>query len=402
MGFRQSGYFRPVASVDMDPIAAATYESNLHMKVIQKDILDVSAQEIIERGAQRGYGRIAAVAAGPPCRQFSKANTGSTRWNVLKEREGLGNHPSWQKLLSLTLEIQPLLLVVENVAGLTTNGNDVSSSFVKGLEGEGYAVKVTKLEANQFGVPQSRLRVFLIAMKNRETLASVFPLEPVGYSKVTVAEALSDLPKLTNGEPGQQMSMYLGGRPTRYQARMRQGQKVAYDHVCHSVNETMARRFRYIEQGSNLRRALREGRMPLDAMRQYFEGGRIRRFSESTIHAMHSNIYGRLRWDAPSRTIVHVRRAVIIHPLQDRLLSVREAARLQSFPDWFRFTGSLSQQYQQVADAVPPLLAACVARKLGKALSTSESTRSVPGTPLKYQTVELLPVRSKRLPPRDS
>lgn len=92
--------------------------------------------------------------------------------------------------------------------------------------------------------------------------------------------------------------------------------------------------------------------------------------SEKTLRLMHSNVYRRLRFDQPSCTITHVRKAVTIHPSQDRLLSVREAARLQSFPDWFRFSGSLDQQYQQVADAVPPILATAIAKRLGEFMTT--------------------------------
>jgi len=79
---------------------------------------------------------------------------------------------------------------------------------------------------------------------------------------------------------------------------------------------------------------------------------------------VHSNIYRRLSWNLPAPTIVHVRKAVLIHPSQHRLLSVREAARLQSFPDRYRFFGGISGQYQQVADAVPPLMAKKIASRL--------------------------------------
>jgi len=112
-----------------------------------------------------------------------------------------------------------------------------------------------------------------------------------------------------------------------------------------------------------LRRAWIEGKIPKDLLQsQYIVKGRVRKgFSNKTLQNMHSNIYRRLKWNDVSYTITHVRKAVLIHPLQDRLLSIREAARLQSFPDWFRFSGSLNQQYQQIADAVPPLLAKAVA-----------------------------------------
>jgi DNA (cytosine-5)-methyltransferase 1 len=187
---------------------------------------------------------------------------------------------------------------------------------------------------------------------------------------VKVKEAIGDLPSLSNEKPNCEKPTYEPGHPTSFQSLMRDGQTKVQDHTVHVVHPVMAKRFEYIPQGYNLLKALRERRIPANVMKKtYFRGKRIVAFSEKTLKNMHSNIYRRLEWNKPSCTITHVRKTVLIHPLEHRLLSVREAARLQSFPDWYRFSGSINQQYQQIADAVPPLLAKELARHLARIIN---------------------------------
>jgi DNA (cytosine-5)-methyltransferase 1 len=118
----------------------------------------------------------------------------------------------------------------------------------------------------------------------------------------------------------------------------------------HVPEETVRARFKYIGRGEGLKDVWEKKKIPEELI--------LNTYSGETRKKMHTNIYRRLEWDEPSWTITHVRKAVLIHPdkRQERLLSVREAARIQSFMDSYRFYGSLTQQYQQVADAVPPLL----------------------------------------------
>lgn len=259
---------------------------------------------------------------------------------------------------------------------------EIFTNFVEGLRKGGYTVSTPMLSSENFGVPQKRQRIFIIALD--ETIEEKLLVPPASEKskKITVSDAISDLPRISNEKPGSIESCYAQGRPTVYQSEMRGSTKILYDHIVHTVHPVMAKRFRYIKQGSNLIKAWKEGRVPATVLQASYVKGTHRRkgFSDTTLRFMHSNIYRRLEWDAPSPTITHVRKSVLLHPIQDRLLSIREAARLQSFPDWFRFKGSISLQYQQIADAVPPRLACAIAKHLAMILQSNERNERAQAT----------------------
>jgi DNA (cytosine-5)-methyltransferase 1 len=379
LGFKMSGFFEPVVAVELNSRAAETYRTNLGVDVLERKVGEVDPAELLQKASEKGYDSIDAVIGGPPCRPFTTANKGGTRWEKIKENnkgnKGCDEHPDWLSFWRIieALNPQPRIVVAENVMGFKSH-DDVFSKFLVRLK-QHYMTCFRELHAHCFGIPQNRKRIFIAGIKdfdeNPELILPINP-QPESVETVAVKDAISDLPELSNSSPGTPISTYGKGRPTRYESSLREECKILYDHITHSVHPAMAERFTHIPPGYSLSKAWAEKVVPRTSMHSHYFVGNIKKeFSKSTLENMHSNIYRRLGWKEASCTITHVRKAVLIHPLQDRLISVREAARLQSFPDWFRFSGSTSQQYQQVADAVPPLLAQAIADHIGRLLASN-------------------------------
>lgn len=377
LGFKMSRLFEPVVAVESNPKAAETYRTNLGVKVIEAEIGKVETKELanslLRLANESGYEAIDAVVGGPPCRPFTTANKGGTRWEAGENNVGGSDigHPDWLCFSQIVYALQPRVVVAENVLGFK-NHNDVFSKFIDKLESFGYTTGSCELHARCFGIPQNRKRIFIAGVKDFSgNESSLLPINPEvrPTDVVCVKDAISDLPELSNDSSGSQFSKYRRVKPTRYQSLMRSECQVLYDHVAHTVHPVMAERFKYIPPGYNLRKAWIEGKIPETSMQSQYVRRNVRKgFSQNTLENMHSNIYRRLKWDDVSCTITHVRKTVLIHPQQNRLISLREAARLQSFPDWFRFSGSMSQQYQQIADAVPPFIAQAIASHLAELL----------------------------------
>ena len=169
-------------------------------------------------------------------------------------------------------------------------------------------------------------------------------------AKVTVAEAISDLPSLQNGEMLEEAAYTLTlEEASEYERLMREGSDKARQNYVSRNNDLVIERYKYIGQGQNWRA------IPDHLMQNYADKGRC-----------HSGIYKRLRADQPSVVISNYRKSMLIHPYEDRGISVREAARLQSFPDTFIFEGPLMHIQQQIGNAVPPLLAKAVFQQIIK------------------------------------
>ena len=173
---------------------------------------------------------------------------------------------------------------------------------------------------------------------------------------------------MTNERSGELQSTYLPNKTSNYIKILKGRQNTLWNHQTHSVHPVMKKRFKYIPQGCNLKQAWEKKKIPKDVARSsYFQNGRIRKYTLKAIKEMHSNIYSRLSQSGLSPTLTNAKKTVILHPRQNRIVSVRECARLQSFSDSYVFYGSLNQQYQQVADAVPPLLAKQIGLTVAKA-----------------------------------
>ena len=352
-GLSASKFFKPIAAVECYGPAAETYQKNFpKADVLQTRIENVSSKQLLDIAKKKGFKKIDALCGGPPCKPFSRANTGSTQWKIVKTTKKIAYHPDWKHFLRLITQLSPKFVIAENVMGFRSN-RDVFAPFVEKLEDLGYTVVSPLLKASDFGVHQNRERIIIIAAKGKFTKDSLIP-KKILSEKLSVKHAIGDLPPLTNTQTGNQKTTY-----DKFDNHSKKSKKtILLNHETHSVNPVMKKRFEYIPQGYNLKKAWDEKKIPKKiACSSYVHLGRVRKYTLKGIKLMHSNIYRRLSWKEPAPTLTNARKTVILHPNQDRILSVRECARIQSFQDNFVFCGSLNQQYQQVADAVPPLLA---------------------------------------------
>lgn len=318
-------------AVEADTRCAATLRNNLaDSGVFANDIRSLSQYRI--RKIKKGR-KATVVFGGPPCQGFSYSN--------IRTRD-VANENNWlfKEFLRVVRIWKPDWVVFENVRGIVNTANGLFvESIVDGLENLGYTTTSGLLNASDFGVPQNRARFFLIGARGRQ----VIPLpRPTVRRHRTVREAIGDLPTLKNGASTCQRE-YGRNPPTTYARKMRQRNKTCRNHIVTQNAPYVVSRYKHVPQGGNWED------IPARLMKNYADRSRC-----------HTGIYHRLAYDEPSIVIGNFRKNMLIHPSQDRGLSVREAARIQSFPDEFTFHGSIGFQQQQVGNAVPPLLAQAV------------------------------------------
>jgi DNA (cytosine-5)-methyltransferase 1 len=234
------------------------------------------------------------------------------------------------------------------------------------IKGRGYTVAHGFLQAADFGVPQRRTRLFIAGSRSGITLR--IPT-PDGHSTPTVWDAISDLSRLSNGASTSRLP-YRCEPETRYQHQMRNGQAESTNNLVSRNLDYVLRRYQHIPQGGNW---------------EDIPGRLMRNYQDKT--NCHTGIYLRLREDQVSVVIGNFRKNMLIHPRQHRGLSVREAARLQSFPDNYEFKGSIGFQQQQVGNAVPPLLAKAVFESIIRCHLAARDTNISRSQPLQIAIV---------------
>ncbi len=360
LGFEKAG-FQVVQAVECDPHAAKTYQKNHpETDVVVSTIKKLDPNDCLRRlGIRRGD--LTVLIGGPPCQGFSESNR-RTR-SLTNPRNHL-----YKEFIRFLAAFQPAWFVMENVAGLKTLAKaSILKRIIKDCRKLGYAVESDVLNAAEYGVPQVRKRLFIVG--NKVGIHFEFPTSTHGPGlkpSVTVRAAIGDLPRLANGSsedyvvyppPRKRLPK---GRLTRYQRTMRTSvhasSKVQGNLVTES-SEKIIKRYKHIKAGQNWEV------IPSRLMDNYEDTSRC-----------HTGIYRRLEWDSPSKVIGNFRKNMLIHPKQNRGLSIREAARLQSFSDDYVFLGSIGFQQQQVADAVPPLLAEAVASSVKSADAKTKQT----------------------------
>jgi len=315
-------------AVELDSNAVATYVKNHpRVRLFQGDIASLKCPEINRKDAQT------ILFGGPPCQGFSTSNQRT------RSRTNPGNW-LFKEFLRVTQFYMPDWVVFENVKGiLETERGEFFNEVITGLAKLGYTTTHAVLNAVDFCVPQRRARVFLVG--SLHGVEFIFP-QPRNTKPITVNDALSDLPKLPNGA-SQSWRSYRSKPKSRYAATMRGNLKQSPNHLVTLNADHIIDRYRHIPQGGNWEC------IPARLMTNYKDKSHC-----------HTGIYRRLKADEPSVVIANFRKNMLVHPFEDRGLSVREAARLQSFPDWYDFQGSIGFQQQQVGNAVPPLLAKAV------------------------------------------
>ncbi len=345
-GIKKAGFDIGFA-IDSDPDAYFVYtQNNPETVAMWGEIGQVKNFQVLLNKMGISYKDVDIVAGGPPCQGFSVANK--------KTRGPENGKKQLLEFYRAVKEIHPPLFVMENVVGLLSiSGGELLASLKDKFEDRGYTLSQANLDAADFGAPQHRKRMFLVGSLDGKF---GFPLPTHGpkgdHDYVNVRDAiLGDLPPL-NGTTGARVCEYEDDPTSEYQTYLRRTSKRLYDHVTTNNNPTVRRRIGLIGQGDSLVELAKEGKVPKELM----------------ITIDHQSVYRRLHPDEPSVTVCHFRKTMLIHPDEDRLLSLREAARLQSFDDGYRFPGLISHMQQVVGNALPPFLSRKVFRRARKHL----------------------------------
>lgn len=327
-GFVQQG-FDVVAGVDNWKDSLVTFEHNHPgAKGILMDLGSFDPKEL-----KRTVGKIDVVIGGPPCQGFSI----SGKRNPDDPRNGL-----YASFVRTVAELKPNAFVLENVPNLIAmSGGIIKDQIIKDFTSFGYEVKYKVMLASDYGVPQNRRRVVFVGVLGRNSFEFPEPMYADSKSKVTASQALSDLPEESVMEGTENKK-----KPSSdYQAMMRRKTNKIFNHEITNHDRKTIETIALVPDGGNYKN--------LPAHLQ-----RTRRVNIA---------WTRLSSTKPSFTIDTGHRHHF-HYKHNRIPTVRESARLQSFPDDFVFMGSKTSQYKQVGNAVPPLMSEVIAAELKRVL----------------------------------
>ena len=336
-GFYDAGY-DVVLGVDFDEAALKTFKENHGTAEAMKlDLFDHSNIDVITNYLKENNIELDVLVGGPPCQGFSIAGPR----DMNDKRNSL-----YLAMVKLADRVKPQAVVLENVPGmLQTNDGIGAKRIVEDFEKIGYRMTPKLLYAPNYGIPQIRKRVFFVGLrdcdKNFEFPEAITDEEHY----VTCEDAISDLPSLqtVNGQIiyGDDVQNYEVEPTNEYQKRMRCNSKEIYNHIGSIPIEKTTKMISLVPEGKNYKALPEEYR----GLYKYHEA--LTRYNSKK----------------PSLTINTGHRSHF-HYKYNRIPTVRESARLQSFPDDFIFYGNKSQQYKQVGNAVPPMLGQVVATKL--------------------------------------
>jgi len=338
LAFTEANY-SVLLGIDTDDAALQTYEGNFDRTAAVN--LDLAADEAIDR-IREGVGKreVDVVIAGPPCQGFSL--TGPRRFDDERNRLYLS-------VIRAVQDLNPKSFIIENVPGLATlYDGQIKDEIVRRFSALDYDVSCKVICAADFGVPQMRRRFFLVGLRGGAGHFE-FPVptkSPVSYT--TCSDAISDLPSRED-ELGKEADTYDKEPSTQYQRLMRGGCSVLYNHVATNHTKMVKEVIALVPEGGNYRD------LPPGI-------GNSRRFHVA---------WTRYHSAKPSSTIDCGHRNHF-HYKYNRIPTVRENARLQSFPDRFVFRGNRTQQNRQVGNAVPPLLGYHLAMEIRKYIHSDE------------------------------
>lgn len=360
LGLEAAGYDVLFAS-DIDGASAKTHRKNFPKTHFHLgDIRELDASDVLKISGVIP-GELDLLIGGPPCQGFSilgARQIDDERNNLFREFFRIGD------------ALRPKCMVIENVPGLATmQKGHVLEQIVAGFSQLGYLVSFAELLAAQYGVPQMRWRMIFVAFRKdlgidprfgfpkpthgKHKIGDLVPNRTITFEEtegfVTTKEAIGDFPVVN---PGETVNFYNSKPFSPYQLEMRDGlEGQLFNHYAPKLSAANIKRIEALEPGHDWRD------LPLELLP---EGMRRAKRKD------HTRRYSRMTWEGIPRSIItrfrDPKSGEYTHPEQHRTISIREAARIQSFPDRFVFEGSNSQQYDQVGNAVPPKLAEAIGR----------------------------------------
>jgi len=357
LGFQQAGYDVRFAT-DLDADAVESYRRNFAGTPCEvADIRELDPDSLLKR-IGLGRGQLDILLGGPPCQGFSSAGLKSGD----DPRNSLLRH--YVRLLE---GVGPKWFVMENVEGLLTNGRglhvrDAVASFLEA----GYSVNLEKIYAQGYGVPQRRKRVLIVGNRLGHDFAFPEPSTPFSGSifrkgEVTFATAVGDLPPASQGSAP--FLAYATSPKNELQAYLRGQAKNVTDHNAPALPGIQLERVRRLRAGQTMKD------LPGHLQHESFRRRAFRRVMDGTpVDRRGGAPHGlkRLFADEPCLTITSAATREFVHPTEDRLLTLRECARLQTFPDTFEFAGSVASRMQQIGNAIPPMLARAVGEHIAE------------------------------------
>lgn len=369
LGLEMAG-FNTVIANEIHPHPCLTLKKNFpHLRVVEASIIGLSCEELLKRAVftRDELGDIDLIAGGPPCQGFSTAglkNPTDARNNLVGE------------FVRMVKELKPKYFLMENVSGLTAMyGGKLFESLLKDIESIGYKCRYKVLRVAEYGVPQMRKRLIILGARDGEVPefpeATHVDLKQIDLFNnhlkpfVTCGDALSDLPLIDQGETATE---HTSDPQTEYQKVMREGAVVLTNHEASKHREETMNYYALVPPGGTWLDIPKELRKKKQGMQ-------------------------RLPLNGLARTIT-TEPTDFIHPTLNRIPTIRELARIQSYPDWFEFLGQRTtgnkmrrlgycSQSQQVGNSVPPLFAKAIGQAIIKHLAkqTKKSTQRIKGSP---------------------
>lgn len=359
-GIEQAGW-TVAASVDHYRAALETHRHNFGGLALDWDLGDESVRDRFV-GLFESV-KVDLVAGGPPCQPFSRAGRAKIRSLVeAGERPQIDPRKHlWAAFLDVALRLHPRVVLMENVPDMgLADDFSVLREMSERFQAAGYRTRINLVSAWHYGVPQHRQRMILLARRDGKEFQW-----PEKQEKLALRDVLGDLPPLHGGVGGRQMR-YTESPATDFERLMREeAGNVVYDHMTRAVRDDDREIFEYMRTPDVLYSGIPK---------------RLQRYRADSF----TDKYHRLDKNGLSRSITaHIAKDGYwyIHPWEQRTLTVREAARVQTFPDRFRFAGSRSDAFKQIGNAVPPLLGRAAASALVHDLpkvtrpSTSDAAR---------------------------
>lgn len=367
-GLREAGFTSLYANEVVPQYAATFRQNHPGVEVEDGDIRGVDARVVRDRFGL-AQGELDLLVGGPPCQGFSiNAPVRST--------DDHRNH-LFLEFIRFAEEFRPKAILIENVPGMISFAQgDTLDAILTSLGKIGYGADVRVLYAPHFGVPQMRWRTVILGLSGTDVPASAFPRparvaprrvnftstwqgrlltqpEPANLpAHTTVDQAIGDLPPLMSGERFHDGDSYTMAATSDYQKRLRTGSAGVFNHQAPRLSPINLERLRHIPPGGNWTDIPRD--LLPEGMKRARESDHTKRYGRSLPEGLSSTILTKCdpHWGA------------FFHYKQDRSFTPREAARIQSFPDSYVFTGNMSDQFAQVGNAVPPMMAEAIGRSL--------------------------------------